>query len=191
MRGELAEQPVHGETSHARLIRLGHLPPRGKARTFIPFDTPKTGTRSLSSGVHIPQAGLRRRRGCSSNRASWRTNPAHSAFQRDDSGGLNGLHKRKAVVFGLPDLVFIRAVVQNLFQAEQMPRGGHGVNKMPARAQHTGKLSLGHGREDVQKQVGPAVAHRCTEAAADTERRVGTSFDASRTASLDSRTPPI
>ena len=54
-----------------------------------------------------------------------------------------------------------------------MPRGGHGVNKMPARAQHTGKLGLGHGREDVQKQVGPAVAHRCTKAATDTERRVG------------------
>ena len=54
-----------------------------------------------------------------------------------------------------------------------MPRGGHGVNKMPARAQHTGKLSLGHGREDVQKQVGPAVAHRCTKAAADTEGCLG------------------
>ena len=26
-------------------------------------------------------------------------------FQRDDSGGLNGLHKRKAVVFGLSDLI--------------------------------------------------------------------------------------
>ena len=61
-------------------VDMGKIIIDGKARTFIPFDTPKTGTRSLSSGVHIPQAGLRRRRGCSSNRASWRTNPAHSAL---------------------------------------------------------------------------------------------------------------
>ncbi len=59
-------------------------------------------------------------------------------------------------------------------QAEQVPRGGHGVNQMPTRTQHPGKLGLSHGREDVQKQVGPAVPHRGAKAAAaDTERRTG------------------
>ena len=54
-----------------------------------------------------------------------------------------------------------------------MPRGGHCIDQMPARAQHTGKLGLRHRREDVQQKVSPAVPHGGAKAAADTEGCLG------------------
>ena len=163
----MRRQPVHGETPQARLIRprrgSATFPPRGKARTFIPFDTPKNGTRSLSSGFHIPQAGCAVGGGVPVIGRHGEQILHTLPFQRDDSGGLNGLHKRKAVVFGLPDLVFIRAVVQKSLSG-RTDAARWARRKQDARPGAAyGKLSLGHGREDVQKAGRPsrrAPAHR-------------------------------
>ena len=65
-------------------------------------------------------------------------------LQGEDGLSLNRPNKRKTVIFGLPYLVLIGVVVENLLQPEEMPRGGHRIDQMPARAQHTGKLGLRH-----------------------------------------------
>ena len=65
-------------------------------------------------------------------------------LQGEDGLGRNRPNKRKTVIFGLPYLVLIGVVVENLLQPEEMPRGGHRIDQMSTWAQHTGKLGLRH-----------------------------------------------
>ena len=58
-------------------------------------------------------------------------------------------------------------VVEDLFQPVKVAGRGHSVDQAAARAQHAAELGPRKWGKDVQQQIGPAIAHRGAEAAAD------------------------
>lgn len=83
--------------------------------------------------------------------------------------GLHTAHKGEPLVGSVLHLVLVGVVVEDLFQPVEVAGGGHGVDQMSARAQHAAELCPGKRGKDVQQQVGPAIPHGGTKAAAHTE----------------------